>query len=125
VVIVVAVLALTTLYKIALPFKPPWHRSLPGAVLAAAVFLVGATGLRWYLDWITSTGYTYGALAAPIAFLLGVYFLALAIILGAYLNAAIQAVRPAPLRRRGKLVLDDADADPGRPDEVDRPADGD
>ena len=28
-------LALTTLYKIALPFKPQWHRSLPGAVLAA------------------------------------------------------------------------------------------
>jgi membrane protein len=104
VVVVVLVLALTTLYKIALPHKPPWHRGLPGALLAAVVFLVGATGLRLYLDWITSTGYTYGALAAPIAFLLGMYFIALAVILGAYLNAAIQAVRPAPLRRRGRPV---------------------
>jgi membrane protein len=104
VVVVVLVLALTTLYKIALPFKPPWGRGLPGAVLAAVVFLVGATGLRLYLDWVTSTGYTYGALAAPIAFLLGMYFIALAVILGAYLNAALQEVRPAPLRRRGQLV---------------------
>jgi membrane protein len=104
VVVVVLVLALATLYKIALPFKPPWHRGLPGALLAAVVFLVGATGLRLYLDWVTSTGYTYGALAAPIAFLLGIYFVALAVIVGAYLNAAIQAVAPAPLRRRGRLV---------------------
>jgi membrane protein len=102
VVVVALVLALTTLYKIALPFKPPWSRGLPGAVLAAVVFLVSATGLRLYLDWITGTGYTYGALAAPIAFLLGMYFIALAVILGAYLNASIQTVRPAPLRRRGR-----------------------
>jgi membrane protein len=106
VVVVVLVLALTVFYKIALPFKMPWHRGLPGAVLAAVVFLVGATGLRLYLDWITSTGYTYGALAAPIAFLLGMYFIALAVILGAYLNAAVQAVWPARLRRRGRLAAD-------------------
>ena len=42
VVVVVLVLVLTTFYKIALPFKMPWHRGLPGAVLAAVVFLVGA-----------------------------------------------------------------------------------
>ncbi|HLU56011.1 MAG TPA: YihY/virulence factor BrkB family protein [Pseudonocardia sp.] len=120
--VVVLVLALATLYKIALPLKPPWHRGLPGAVLAAVVFLVGATGLRLYLDWITSTGYTYGALAAPIAFLLGMYFIALAVIIGAYLNAAIQAVRPAPLRRRGRLVT----AGPGASSPVGtRPTGGD
>jgi membrane protein len=104
VVVLVLVLVLTLFYKIALPFKPPWHRGLPGAVLAAVVFLVGATGLRLYLDWVTSTGYTYGALAAPIAFLLGMYFLALAVILGAYLNAGAQEIWPAPLRRRGRQV---------------------
>ena len=71
----VLVLALTTLYKISLPLKPPWWRGLPGAVLAAVVFWLGATGLRVYLDWLTSTGYTYGALAAPIAFLLATFFI--------------------------------------------------
>jgi membrane protein len=102
---IVLVLALTTLYRIALPYKPPWWRGLPGALFAGVVFLVGAGGLRAYLDWVTSTGYTYGALAAPIAFLLGTFFIAFAIVLGAHLNAAVQAEWPAPLRRRGKLVV--------------------
>jgi membrane protein len=124
VVVVVLVLALTMLYKIALPFKPPLHRGLPGAVLAAVVFLVGATGLRLYLDWVTSTGYTYGALAAPIAFLLGMYFIALAVILGAYLNAAVQAVWPARLRRRGRLVTDVTGSGGVPSQEVTRPTGG-
>ena len=101
---VVLVLALTTLYRIALPYKPPWWRGLPGALLAAVVFLLGVTGLRAYLDWITGTGYTYGALAAPIAFLLATFFIALAIVLGAHVNAAIQMEWPAVLRSRGRIV---------------------
>jgi membrane protein len=114
----VLVLALTTLYKIALPLKMPWYRGVPGALLAAVVFLAGATGLRLYLDWITGTGYTYGALAAPIAFLLAMFFIALAVILGAQLNAAVQAEWPAPLRRRGQVVNASHDEDvdePGAP----------
>jgi membrane protein len=101
---VTLVLALTTLYKVALPYKPPWWRGLPGAVLAAAVFLAGATGLRLYLTWLTSTGYTYGALAAPIAFLLATFFIGFSIIIGAHLNAATLIEWPARLRRRGKVV---------------------
>jgi membrane protein len=101
----VLVLALATLYKIALPLKPPWWRGLPGAVLAAVVFLAGATGLRFYLDWLTGTGYTYGALAAPIAFLLGTFFIGMAIVLGAHFNASIQALWPVRLSdRRNRLA---------------------
>ncbi len=110
---VVLLLVLTTLYRVALPLKPPWYRGLPGAMLAALVFLAGSTGLRLYLDWITGSGYTYGALAAPIAFLLATFFIAFAIILGAQLNAAIQALWPVPLRdRRGRL----ARSGPGTPE---------
>ena len=107
IVILVLILALTTLYKIALPFKPPWYRGLPGALLASVVFLVGATGLRIYLNWLTGTGYTYGALAAPIAFLLATFFIALAVIGGAHFNAAVQTQWPATLRRRGRVVNPD------------------
>lgn len=106
---IVLLLALTTLYKIALPHKPPWYRGLPGALLAAVVFLLGAGGLRIYLDWLTGTGYTYGALAAPIAFLLATFFIAFAIVLGAHLNAAVQTMWPAPLYRRGRPIADQAD----------------
>ncbi|WP_103339645.1 YihY/virulence factor BrkB family protein [Amycolatopsis sp. CA-126428] len=93
-------LALTTLYKLALPRKLPWHRGLPGAVLAMVVFLLSSVGLRVYLNWITKTGYTYGALAAPIAFLLLMFFIGLAVVGGAYFNSAIQELWPAKATRR-------------------------
>ncbi len=90
------VLAINILYRVALPNPLPTHRLLYGAVLAAFVFLVATLGLRVYLTWITATGYTYGALATPIAFLLFAFFLGFAIMMGAELNAAIQEEWPAP-----------------------------
>jgi membrane protein len=97
---VMITLALTTLYKLALPRKLPWHRGLPGAGLAMVVFLLSSVGLRVYLNWITKTGYTYGALAAPIAFLLLMFFIGLAVVGGAYFNSAIQELWPAKATRR-------------------------
>jgi membrane protein len=97
---VMIVLALTTLYKLALPRRLPWHRGLPGAGLAMVVFLLSSVGLRIYLNWITKTGYTYGALAAPIAFLLLMFFIGLAVVGGAYFNSAIQELWPARATRR-------------------------
>jgi membrane protein len=130
---VVIVLALTTLYKLALPRKLPWHRGLPGAVLAMGVFLLSSIGLRLYISWITTTGYTYGALATPIAFLLFAFFIGLAIVIGAYFNAAIQEMYPARMTRRQRrrwrrLEMDRAgqprDAEPAAADsgDGDRPA---
>lgn len=97
---VLLVLALATLYKLALPRKLPWHRGLPGAVLAMVIFLLSSVGLRFYISWITTTGYTYGALATPIAFLLFTFFIGLAIVAGAYFNSAIQELWPAKMTRR-------------------------
>ncbi len=54
--------AVNVLYRVSLPKPLPTHRLLLGSVLATTVFLVATWGLRLYLTWITSTGYTYGAL---------------------------------------------------------------
>ncbi len=98
----------TALYRVSLPVPLPTHRLIGGAVLATAVFVVATLGLRVYLNFITRTGYTYGALATPIAFLLFAFFLGLAIMLGAELNNAIQEEWPAAAthadRVRGWLV---------------------
>jgi membrane protein len=67
------------------------------------VFLVTTLGLRVYLTWITATGYTYGALATPIAFLLFAFFLGFAIMIGAELNAAVQEEWPAPVTHAHRL----------------------
>lgn len=93
-------LALATLYKVALPRKLPWHRGLPGALLAMVVFLLTSTGLRIYIGWVTSTGFTYGALATPIALLLFTFFIGFAIVAGAQLNNAMEETWPAHMTRR-------------------------
>jgi membrane protein len=90
-------IAVTILYRVSLPKPLPSHRLVIGSVLATVVFLVATLGLRIYLTWITRTGYTYGALATPIAFLLFAFFLGFAIMVGAELNAAIQEEWPAPV----------------------------
>ncbi|HEV7418570.1 MAG TPA: YihY/virulence factor BrkB family protein [Mycobacterium sp.] len=97
------VLVLTVLYRVSLPRPLPTHRLLIGSVLAATVFLVTTLGLRVYLTWITATGYTYGALATPIAFLLFAFFLGFAIMIGAELNAAVQEEWPAPVTHARRL----------------------
>ena len=99
--------AVNVLYRVSLPRPLPTHRLLLGSVVATTVFLIATWGLRLYLTWITSTGYTYGALATPIAFLLFAFFLGFAIMIGAELNAAIEEEWPAPsthaTRMRGWL----------------------
>lgn len=97
------VLVLTAVYRLALPHTLPWRRLLPGALLAMVVFIACATGLRVYIAVLTSTGYTYGALATPIAFLLFGFLLGLSIVLGAHLNNAVEQAwpaRPEPAPRR-------------------------
>jgi membrane protein len=88
-------IVVTILYRVSLPVPLPSHRLIFGAILATVVFVTATLGLRIYLKWITSTGYTYGALATPIAFLLFAFFGGFAIMLGAELNAAIQEEFPA------------------------------
>jgi membrane protein len=97
------VIAVMILYRVALREALPSHRLIFGSALAAVVFVVATVGLRIYLSWITSTGYTYGALATPIAFLLFAFFGGFAIMLGAEFNAAIQEEWPAPTTHVSRL----------------------
>ena len=94
------ILLVTTLYKVAPKRKHAWSRGLPGATLAAVVFLVATTGLRIYLGYVYSHGLTYGALATPITFLLFYYFMAMAIIIGAQFNNALLEYYPPVARRK-------------------------
>ena len=95
-------LALTSFYHVVLPHRLPWRRHLPGAVLAGAFFLLSALLLRTYVADILTTARPYGALAAPIGALLFCFFFGMAVLLGAELNATIQARWPAPLRRHDR-----------------------
>jgi membrane protein len=86
--LVLAVVSVTTLYRLSLPERVRWARQLPGGVLAVGIWLAGSLLLRTYLAEKVHADTFYGALAAPLAALLFFYITALAVLLGAELNAA-------------------------------------
>ncbi|MDT4914663.1 MAG: rane protein [Pseudonocardiales bacterium] len=96
--VVLLLFGLTTFYKLAPPRRLPWHRGVPGAILALLVFLAGSAGLRAYISFILDQNHAYAKLAAPIAALLFFFVLALGVLLGAEFNAAIEDRKPAKLR---------------------------
>lgn len=98
VVVVLLLIGLTTLYHLAPPRKLPWHRGLPGAIIAMIIFLAGAAGLRSYIHFILDQNHAYGTLAAPIAALLFFFVLALGVLYGAEFNAAIEQLAPTRIK---------------------------
>jgi membrane protein len=123
-VVVLLLLGLTTLYHLAPPRRLPWHRGVPGAVVAIAIFLAGSVCLRAYITFILEHNHAYGTLAAPIAALLFFYVLALGVLFGAEFNAAIEQMHPTDPRpprvlhpRNWRRVDgEDADEDEAQPD---------
>jgi membrane protein len=96
VVTIVSLALLATLYHRAVPVRTPWRRALPGAVVAVLIWLIGSVILRSWLVFAFRRTATYGPLSAPVAVLLFLYLLALAILFGAELNAEIDRVWPRP-----------------------------
>jgi membrane protein len=96
VLVVVCTGLLATLYHVAVPVRGRWRRDLPGAIAAMLMWLASSLLLRAYLAFAIGHSPTYGALSAPVAILLFLYFSALAVLLGGELNAQIACCRRAP-----------------------------
>ena len=95
-----AVAMIASFYHVAVPWSTPWKRDLPGALLAMALWMVGSYGLRYYADiTIRGEGSVYTGIAAPLVVLLWLYVTALAVLLGAELNAEIEKLWPHEQRR--------------------------
>jgi membrane protein len=101
---IAAVAALCTLYHIATPIRSPWRRDLPGAVLALVIWVVASFVLRWTIGESVGGASIYGPLATPIVVLIWLYFLAIAVLIGAALNAAIDERYPTEKRLRAKAA---------------------
>ncbi|WP_083958276.1 YihY/virulence factor BrkB family protein [Herbidospora mongoliensis] len=96
VVVAGSVLMLTLLYHVSVPMRTKWWREVPGALLALLIWIICAAVLREVLAaWFDPLS-IYGSLAAPIAVLLWLYITALAVLIGATLNAEIDRLWPLP-----------------------------
>src|SRR3954447_1485506 len=94
VVILISVALLASLYHLSVPVRTPWRRALPGALLGLVVWVIGSIILRIWLIWAFRSTATYGPLSAPVAVLVFLYLTALAILLGAELNAEFDRLWP-------------------------------
>ncbi len=107
VVVLMCVVFTATLYHVSVPVRTSWRYNLPGAALTMAIWVFGSALLRWFLT--VSAGDStsiYGPLAAPIAVMIWLYILAIAVLIGAAVNASFDQLWPEsePARARIELV---------------------
>ena len=94
-VIAVCICFLATLYHVSVPVRTNWSFNLPGATFSLLCWILGSAALRWILTVTAAESRSiYGPLAAPIAVLLWLYLLAIAVLIGAAVNAAFDTVFP-------------------------------
>lgn len=93
-----AVASLTTLFHVSTPRRTPWLRDMPGAALTLVIWALASFVLRGTIAASLGGTSIYGPLSTPIVLLIWLYFLAIAILIGAALNAAIRILWPVEER---------------------------
>ena len=108
-VLVLSVGFMTTLYHLSVPVRKSWRSGVPGAVFTILMWILGSYFMRWVLGIPGADTSIYGPLATPIAMLLLLYVLSIAVLIGAALNAAID------VERHPKATTHDAAGGSGQP----------
>lgn len=75
------------LYHMGTPMRQTWQRTLPGAVLATAMWFVSTLIFGWYVTRYANYSRVYGSLGAGIALLFWLYIISLSVLCGAEFNA--------------------------------------
>ena len=105
-VIVLSICFLATLYHVSVPVRTNWSFNLPGATFALVAWVLGSFLLRWILtETAADSKSIYGPLASPIAVLLWLYLLSVAVLIGAAVNAAFDSVFPQTATTSARLEL--------------------
>lgn len=121
---VVGIISLTGLFHVATPERSPYFRDLPGALLTVVIWVLSSTLIRVWAEFAVGGVSVFGPLTVPIVLMIYLYFLALAVLVGAALNAAIRSLRPPP-EYRGPAARVSAWRDERRArDEADEPRGG-
>ena len=105
-VMVLSICFLATLYHVSVPVRTNWSFNLPGAVFSLLAWITGSYLLRWVLTVTAADSKSiYGPLAAPIAVLIWLYIVAIAVLIGAAVNAAFDTVFPQSITASARVEL--------------------
>lgn len=106
IVLVLGICFLATLYHVSVPVRTAWRFNVPGAVFTMFCWVFGSALLRWVLVGTAANSTSiYGPLAAPIAVLLWLYLLSIAVLIGAAINASLDFIWPQMETSRARLEL--------------------
>jgi membrane protein len=97
-VFVAFVVALELVYFLAPKRKQRFTSTLPGAIVAIALWFAGSAGLSFYLNHFAHYSRLYGGMGAVIGLMLWTYLTALAILIGAEANAELAKRRDSLFR---------------------------
>jgi membrane protein len=90
----------TTVYHFGSSHSTPWSWDVPGAMVAALLWLVMTGGLSLYLRVAAQTNPVLGALGGGLIMLIWLYLLSLALLIGGEVNAELLLRRTNPRRVR-------------------------
>ena len=108
-------LALSLLYRFGPSRRAPsWHWVTPGSVVATLLWLIASVLFSFYVQHLASYDSTYGPLGAVVGVMMWFYVSALAVLVGAELNAELElqttrdstAGEEKPIGARGAYVAD-------------------
>ncbi len=93
-------LAVVMLYRVAPNLTLPWRRVAMGGLLFTVGWLIATWAFSVYLANMANSGATFGALAGAVVLLTWLYVTAIILLVGAELNAVLDAIaRPEELDR--------------------------
>ncbi len=75
------------IYHHGVPRTQPWHRVLPGSVLATVLWFVSTVIFGLYLHRFANYNVIYGSVATAVALLIWLYIVSIVILIGAEFNA--------------------------------------
>ncbi len=104
VVTLVTVASVASLFHVATPHRTSWRRDVPGAVLTLVIWVLASFVVRKVIGASVGGTSIYGPLAATIVVLIWLYFLAIAVLIGAALNAASRELWPVRGESRSPLA---------------------
>ena len=90
------------LYKLGTPLQLSWRSTLPGALLATALWFASTLVFGWYVTRFANYSRVYGSLGAGIALLFWLYLASLSVLCGAEFNGQLQAERSATIPPRSR-----------------------
>jgi membrane protein len=89
------IVAILIMYVFGPNTRIAFRSALPGAVLAVSVWFLGSLGFSFYLRHFADYNATYGSMGAVIVLMLWFYIIAVAMLLGAEVNAQLALRKPA------------------------------